>query len=148
MTVHTDTGTKTAARGRAVMARAAAFLVAGFFVLHALAHLVGLKDIWGIGAGVSNTTTYMTGLDPHSAAYAALGAVWLAACLLFVGAAAGIVLRRSWWLPVAFAAAGLSLAVCVLWFDAAIVGLVVNAVILVALVVWTVVRRATGGGPR
>jgi hypothetical protein len=139
MTVHTDN-----VRSRSFVARAAALLVAGFFVLHALAHLVGIKDIWGVGAEASNTTTYLTGLDPHSGAYAALGAAWLAACLLFVGAAAGIVLRRSWWLPVAFAAAGLSLAVCVLWFDAAIVGLVVNAVILAALVVWTVARRATG----
>ena len=141
MTVHTDTGTRTDARGRAVMARAAALLVAGFFVLHALAHLVGLKDIWGIGAGVSNTTTYLTGLDPHSTAYAALGAIWLAACVLFVVAAAGIVLRRGWWLVAAFAAAGISLGVCVLWRDAAIVGLVVNAAILVGLAVWTVVSR-------
>jgi hypothetical protein len=140
MTVQSDT------RSRIVAARAAALLVAGFFVLHALAHLVGLKDIWGLGAEVSNTTTYLTGVDPHSAAYAALGAVWLAACLLFVGAAAGIVLRRSWWLPVAFAAAALSLAACVLWFDAAIVGLVVNAVILAGLVVWTVIHRARGEG--
>ena len=31
MTVHTDTGTRTDARGRAVVARAAALLVAGFF---------------------------------------------------------------------------------------------------------------------
>lgn len=143
MTVHTDN-----VRSGSLVARAAALLVAGFFVLHALAHLVGIKDIWGVGAEAGNTSTYLTGLDPHSPAYVALGAVWLAACLLFVGAAAGIVLRRSWWLPVAFAAAGLSLAVCVLWFDAAIVGLVVNAVILAALVVWTVVHRATGSGPR
>jgi hypothetical protein len=144
MTVHTDTGTKTAARSRAVIARAAALLVAGFFVLHALAHLVGLKDIWGIGAGVSNATTYLTGLDPHSPAYAALGVIWLAACVLFVVAAAGIVLRRGWWLVAAFAAAGVSLAVCVVWKDAAIVGLVVNAVILAGLAVWTVVRRLVG----
>jgi hypothetical protein len=141
MTVHT-----TEARSRAIAARAAALLVAGFFVLHALAHLVGLKDIWGIGAEVGNTTTYLTGLDPHSAVYAALGAVWLAACVLFVGAAAGIVLRRSWWLPLAYAAAALSLAVCVLWFDAAIVGLVVNAAILAGLIAWTVMRRVGAKG--
>ncbi len=141
MTVHTDTGAKPVARSRAVTARAAALLVAGFFVLHALAHLVGLKDIWGIGGGVSNTTTYLTGLDPHSPAYAALGVVWLAAAVLFVAAAAGIVLRRGWWLVAAFAAAGVSLAVCVLWRDAAVAGLVVNALILAGLTVWTVVRR-------
>jgi hypothetical protein len=143
MTVHTDN-----ARSRSLVARAAALLVAGFFVLHALAHLVGIKDIWGVGVAASNTTTYLTGLDPHSPAYLALGAVWLAACLLFVGAAAGIVLRRSWWLPMAYAAALLSLALCVLWFEAAIVGLVVNAVILAALVVWTIAHRAASAGSR
>ena len=61
--------------------------------------------------------------------------------MLFVVAAAGILLRRGWWLVAAFAAAGISLGVCVLWRDAAIVGLVVNAAILVGLAVWTVVSR-------
>ncbi len=41
----------------------------------------------------------------------------------------------------AFAAAGISLVVCVLWRDAAVVGLVVNAVILAGLAAWTLVRR-------
>jgi hypothetical protein len=122
-------------------ARAAAVLVAGFFVLHALAHVVGLKDIWGIGAEVTNTSTYLTGLAPHSAAYAALGGVWLAACVLFIAAAAGIVLRRGWWLPVAIVAAAVSLAVCILWRDAAIAGLVVNAVVLAGLAGWALVRE-------
>jgi hypothetical protein len=141
MTVHTDN-----VRSRSFVARAAALLVAGFFVLHALAHVVGLKDIWGIGAEATNSTTYLTGLDPHSAVYVALGVAWLAALVLFVGAAAGIVLRRSWWLPLAFAAAALSLVLCVVWFDAAIVGLVVNAVILAGLVVWTIARRVARQG--
>lgn len=143
MTVHSDTHGRPAARGRAVAARAAALLVAGFFVFHALAHLVGIREIWGIGAETANTATYLTGLDPHSAAYAALGGVWLVACVLFVVAGAGIVLRRGWWLPVAAAAAAVSLAVCVLWADAAIVGLVVNVVILAGLAAWAVVRRVT-----
>jgi hypothetical protein len=143
MTVHADT-----TRSRGLAARAAALLVAGFFLLHALAHLVGIKDIWGLGVQVSNTTTYLTGLDPRSAAYAALGGVWLAACLLFVGAAAGLVLRRSWWLPAACAAAALSLVLCVVWLEAAIVGLVVNAVVLAGLVAWMLVGRAARPQPR
>jgi hypothetical protein len=144
MTVHTDTGSRQAAKSSGV-ARAAALLVAGFFVLHALAHLVGIQGIWGIGAEATNSATYLiTGLDPHSAAYAALGGVWLAACALFIVAAAGIVLRRSWWLPAAFAAAGISLVLCIVWQEAAIAGLVVNAVILVGLAVWTVVCRGAG----
>jgi hypothetical protein len=139
MTVHTDTSS-TSAR-TSVAARAAALLVAGFFVLHGLAHIVGIKGIWGIGAEATNTSTYLVGLDPHSAAYVALGGVWLAACVLFVVAAAGIVLRRGWWLPAAVAAAAVSLAMCILWRDAAIVGLVVNAVILAGIAGWALVRR-------
>jgi hypothetical protein len=122
--------------------RAAALSVAGFFVLHGLAHLVGVKGIWGIGTEITDTSTYLGGLDPHSALFIVLGGVWVAACVLFVAAAVGIVLCRSWWLPMAFAAAGISLVLCVLWRDAAIVGLVVNAVILAGLTVWTFVRRA------
>jgi len=116
-----------------VRARAAALLVAGLFVLHALAHAVGVKDIWGVGVEVTNTSTLLFGLNPGSPVYAALGVVWVAALALFVGAAAGIVLRRRWWLPLAFAASGVSLALCVLWLEAAIVGLVVNLVILAGL---------------
>ena len=142
MTVHTEDNVKT----RSFVARAAALLVAGFFSLHALAHLAGLTDIWGIGAEATNSTTYLTGLDPHSAAYVALGVAWLAALVLFVGATAGIVLRRSWWLPLAVAAAALSLVLCVIWLDAAIVGLVVNAVILAGLVLWTIIRRGDHSG--
>lgn len=141
MTVHTDTRRKSVARSSPLAARAAALLVAGFFVLHALAHLVGIKDIWGIGAEATNTATYLSGLDPHSAAYIALGGVWLGASVLFLVAAAGLVLRRGWWVVAAFAGAGISLVVCVLWRDAAVVGLVVNAVILAGLTTWTLVRR-------
>jgi hypothetical protein len=144
MTVDSDAGSKHLAKSRSFAARAAALLVAGFFVLHGLAHVVGIKDIWGIGAEVTNTTTYLTALDPHSAGYAALGGVWLAAAVLFVVAAAGLVLRRSWWLPVAFVAAGVSLAVCIIWREAAIVGLVVNVVILAGLAVWTVISKVAG----
>lgn len=143
MTVQANPRSTRLARNRSLAARVAALLVAGFFALHGLAHIVGIKGIWGIGAPADNSSTYLTGLDPHSAAYVALGGVWLVACLLFIAAAAGIVLRRAWWLPIAFAAAALSLVLCILWRDAAIVGLVVNAVILVGLTVFGVVRRAS-----
>jgi hypothetical protein len=123
-----------------LLALIASLLAAGFFFLHGLAHAVGLKDIWGLGGEVANTATYLASLDPHSPLYALLGLAWLAALALFVGAAAGLVLRRRWWLPAALAAAGLSLVLCVVWRDAAVVGLVVDVLILAGLTAWTLVR--------
>lgn len=124
------------------LARVGALLVAGLFVLHGLAHAAGLSNIWGIGGkAITNTSTLLSSLDPGSAAYAALGFAWVAALLLFAGAAVGLLARRSWWLPLAFTAAGLSLALCVVWLEAAKVGLVLNALILLGLTAWAVRRK-------
>ena len=114
------------------------------FAAHGFAHAVGIGEILGLRGEASNTSTLFASLDPSSVAYRALGALWVVALVLFVAAAAGIVLRKSWWLVAAFAAALVSLALCVAWYDAAIVGLVVNVVILAGLVVYTVAQgRAT-----
>lgn len=142
MIAHTDNPARRLTRGRAVAGRASALLVAAFFALHGLAHLVGIKGIWGIGEEATNTATYLAGVDPQSSIYVVLGGVWLVAAVLFIVAAIGLVVRRSWWLPAAFAAAVVSLAMCILWVDAAVVGLVVNIVIIAGLAIWTIARRA------
>jgi hypothetical protein len=153
MTQHTDTFVGEGARRRrerrsrtALAARAAAMLSAGLFLLHGLAHLVGLVDMWGLsGEAVTNTSSLLAGLEAASPAYAALGVAWAAALVLFFVSAAGLVLRRIWWLPTAFTAAGLSLALCVLWYETAGVGLVVNTAILAGLLVWWTAGRARAG---
>ena len=127
------TGTET--RG-SIVARAAVLLAAGLFVLHGAAHAVGVAGVLGLGEqGAENTSTLLAGSAPGSPALYALGAVWILALGLFVAAAAGLVLRRGWWLPVAFAATLVSIAVCFVWYEAAIVGLVLNVFILAGLVV-------------
>jgi hypothetical protein len=125
-----------------LLARASALALAGLFALHGLAHAAGLRDIWGMGGvAAANTSTLLSGLDAGSAAYAALGVAWVAALLLFVLAAVGVLARRAWWAATAFAATGLSLALCLVWLEAAWVGVVLNAVILAGLVGRAIARR-------
>ncbi len=126
------------------LARAGALLVAGLFALHGFAHAVGVAGIFGLGdTPVENTSTLLAASTPGSAAMSALGVLWVVALGLFFFAAAGIVLERSWWLPLAFAATLLSLALCAVWAEAAVVGLVLNIVILIHLVAWMLARRIT-----
>jgi hypothetical protein len=100
------------------------------------------ERIFGIGdTPAENLSTLVPGLLPGSMALGALGVLWVVALGLFVAAAVGIVLKRIWWLATAFAATGVSLALCIVWFDAAIVGLVLNSVILVGLLACAVWRR-------
>jgi hypothetical protein len=154
MATHTDTAPLDAAArrsdpaGRAgprrrarLLSRAAALLFALFLAGHGLAHIVGILEIFGLKGEASNTSTLAADLGAGSAAYQALGAVWVIAMVLFVAAAAGIVLRKRWWLPVAFAAALVSLVVCTVWYEAAVVGFVVNLILLAGLSVYAVVSR-------
>ncbi len=85
--------------------------------------------------------TVVAGLDPDGLAMHALGVLWLVPIALFVAAAAGLVLRRAWWLGWAFAATLVSLVLCVLWLEPARVGLVLNAIILAGLAAFAAVGR-------
>ena len=126
------------------VARTGTLLVAALLALHGLAHAAGVAGILGLGdRAAENTSTLLSGLDPASPAFRTLGVLWIVALGLFVVAAAGIVLKKSWWLATAFAATLLSLALCVVWSHAAIVGLVLNAVILVGLADYALMHRRT-----
>lgn len=140
-----NAGRAPATRSRSLserLARAGALLAAVLFALHGVAHAAGVAGIFGLGdTPAENLSTLVPGLDPASLTFRALGVLWMVALGLFVAAAVGIVLKRSWWLATAFAATVVSLVLCIVWFDAAIVGLVLNSVIVVGLVACTVLRR-------
>lgn len=127
---------------RMSLPRVGVLLVAVLFLLHGLAHAAGLAGIFGLGdAPAENISTLAAGLAPDDLTFRLLGAAWVVALVLFVAASAGIVLRRRWWLPLAVAATTVSLALCLVWARAAVVGLVLNWDILLGLAVWMYLGR-------
>jgi hypothetical protein len=133
---------RAAAAGRARVAPLGAILVAVLFMLHGLAHGAGLAGIFGLGdTPAENISTLASRLAPEGLAFRLLGVAWLGALAWFVVAAAGLILRRGWWLLAAAVAASNSLALCVVWAEAARVGLVLNVLILGGLAGWAFLRR-------
>jgi hypothetical protein len=59
-----------------------------------------------------------------------LGLGWLAVCLGFVVAAAGVLLAKPWWLPLAAGLAIASILLCIAGLPEAVTGIPVNAAIL------------------
>jgi hypothetical protein len=113
------------------------FALAALLFLHGVAHLPGVVVDWRLAAlpGLAYHTTVFGGrLNLGDAGMRTMGALWLAAGLGFGIAALAAVLARPWWLPLAAAAAGLSLVVTLLAAPESRVGIVVNLVIIAALV--------------
>jgi polyferredoxin len=122
--------------------RAARYLAALFFVLHGAAHGAGVAEIFG--SPPANESTFVTGLDPSSLVFRLLGAMWILALVLFLVAAFALATRRDWWKTATFVAAFVSLVLSLLWLQAAWVGVVVNAAILLGLLVVVLVERRRG----
>lgn len=103
--------------------------------LHGFAHLVGFLVPWQVGpVGGSYKTTLLAGqVDVGSAGIRAVGVFWLAGALGFWAAAAGAAGGRAWWVPVALATAMYSLAMSLIDWPDARVGVFVNLALLGAL---------------
>jgi len=120
-------------------------LIVVLFILHGLIHLMGFAAIWQIGP--SNAVSSVPALPPHlapaSPLVAGLGILWLAAALIFLVAAAGLAMSSVWWRIAAGAASLLSLLLCVMWWNDARFGAVVDIAILVGLTISTWLTRPT-----
>ena len=109
---------------------------AAFLAAHGIAHLLGFLSAWRLGEfpDVPYSTWILNGaVDVGDAGIRLVGLLWLVAAAAFVGAAAlalrpAAVARRA----IATAAAG-SLVVCTLGLPAAVVGVVIDIVLLGAL---------------
>jgi hypothetical protein len=99
---------------------------------HGLVHLIGVFLYWRIAE--PGELRY-TDLSPEPGTVPALlvGAVWLAAAVLFVLAAASLLRRQRTWWWIALAATVVSLPVLVLAADVAPIGLILDGLILTAL---------------
>jgi hypothetical protein len=122
------------------------YLVVALFVLHGLVHVMGFVSVWRLSGfdAVSNTPT----LPPHLAAgsplVASLGILWLAVAVIFLAAATGLALSSAWWRTIAAIAAVLSLLLCLMWWNDAPFGAVVDIAILVGLIISARIRRPKG----
>lgn len=105
-------------------------------LLHGFAHVAGFSAAWKLSPSVSYKTTVLAGrVDLGDLGIRLTGMIWLALAGAFAAVAIGAIVRESWWMPAAIAAASASLLMSLLEWPAAKVGVVVNGgIILVVLV--------------
>ena len=126
------------------------YLIIAFLALHGQVHLIGVVAAWrldqasGVASGVASTPTFPAGLAAGSPVVLAVGAAWLVALAAFLAAAVGLALRQSWWRAMTVAAALVSLAVCLAWWNDAWIGVLIDVGILVGLAISTGFARPKG----
>jgi hypothetical protein len=111
-------------------------LTALFLAAHGVAHLVGFVGAWRLAAPetVPYATTVLAGrVDLGDAGIRALGVLWLLTAAAFWLVAFGEATGREWWLRAAAFVALASLALSVLGWPEARIGVAVNVAILLAL---------------
>jgi hypothetical protein len=114
-------------------------------IAHGLAHtpgILGSFDLATFDDASRQPNVLLTGAG--DAMIRALGVVWALAALSFVVAGAGVLLRQAWHRTAVWAAVALSLPLTMLWYQDAIVGLVLNVSIAVVLLA-TWIRNSVSG---
>src|SRR5512146_296576 len=97
--------------------------------LHGLIHLMGLIAYWPLGKIAElpyKTTLLGARWEIGSAGTRIYSWLWLLACMGFLAAALSLVLGRAGWAPLLLGTALLSLAICVLDWKAAFIGVYIN----------------------
>ena len=123
-----------------VRARRAGFslrVFAVFLALHGLVHVVGFTVPWGLGGprGVGYSTLILNrSVEVGDTAVKLLGFVWLAAAFAFVMVAVMIWRGHPWALRSTVALVFGSLVLCTIDLPGAVMGLVIDVVLLILLV--------------
>jgi hypothetical protein len=102
-------------------------------ILHGIAHLVGFAGAWHVGELPYKTTVLAGRVDLGDAGIRATGVLWLAAAVAFVIVGAGTALNYGWWARATLYVTLASLALTMIEFPEAKIGLVVNLAILAVL---------------
>ena len=109
---------------------------------HGVGHVLFLGPVVGLGAWAGQTghSWVLTGALGDGAARAVAALLWSAVIVLFTAGVAGFLAGADWWRAATIAAAGMSIAGIVLFWDGvaatnAIFALVTDAVILAGLLV-------------
>jgi hypothetical protein len=117
------------------MMRLLKWIGAAALALHGLAHLVGVTDLWRLSEPAAGyRTAFLDGRweAPTFVLYG-VGGLWLATALAFVVAAYALLRGRAWLVPFTAATAAVSLALSVLAWPEAHIGVYLNLVLLAAL---------------
>lgn len=114
------------------------FVLAGFLLVHGVAHLVGFVSSWKLAtlAELPYRTTIFSGrVDVGDAGIRVMGVLWLLATLAFLAAATAVALEAHWAVRFALATVLASLALCLAGWPDARVGVAVNAGLLALLAI-------------
>jgi len=120
--------------------------LAVFLALHGLVHVIGFTNAWGLGSpkGVKHTTLILNGsVDVGDAAMKALGFVWLAAVVAFLVVAVMVWRGHPWARRTTIVVVVASLVLCTIALPNAVIGLVIDVVLLALLAVassWLIAR--------
>ena len=114
------------------------FALTALMALHGVAHLVGFAGAWQLAPAkeLPYKTTVLAGrVQLGDAGIRVMGVLWLVAALAFVATAGGAALNATWWGRAALVVALASLALTIVEWPEARIGLFVNLAILGALVI-------------
>ncbi len=111
--------------------------VAGLLIVHGAIHAMGFVWAWNLAeiGELSGPTFLFPGRGPGDPTIIALGGIWLLATIMLIAAGIAVTRRSRLSLPLAGVAAGISLVVTIIWWEAASVGAVVSALILTVAIV-------------
>lgn len=108
-------------------------LIAIFFILHGLIHLIGFVVPWKIiqtKEMAYNTRILNHRIDIGDTGYRLLGLLWLLACFGFVATGVGLWVLAPWWFNLALGASIFSSLLCISGWPESQFGLYINAAIL------------------
>lgn len=104
--------------------------------LHGIAHVVGFVGSWQLGesSNIPYKTTLLNGkLDVGDVGIRVVGVFWLVTALAFAVASLGAIAERGSWVPTALVIAIFSMALSLLEWPAARIGVFVNIALVAAL---------------
>ena len=113
------------------------FIIASVLAVHGIAHLVGFIAAWQLMTLPElpyRTTVLGGGIDVGTPGIRVVGILWLAAAVACVIAGIALWLGTPWAMTFAFGTVIASLAMCVVGWPDARIGLVLNLILIAALV--------------
>jgi hypothetical protein len=109
------------------------FAIAAVLAVHGFAHLVGFVVSWRIASldEMPYKTTILAGkLDVGDTGIRVVGMGWLLAAMAFFASAAALILQVPWWFPATVVLLLSSVALCVIGWPDAKIGVFVNLALL------------------
>lgn len=118
--------------------RSLPWLIGGvLLILHGFAHTPATLGSWGLATfeDVSRQPNFLL-TSAGDGMLIILGTVWLLAAISFVFAGVGILRQSYWWPMMTALALVLSVPMTMLWRDDAVIGLLLNGILLAFMAVW------------